>query len=74
MPASANRTRCGHWTASLLVGTTLAVHAAAGGLDPDRDVTFTVVLPAETVDALMAGKIDGFCAGAPWGKSPAAPE
>ena len=41
---------------------------AAGGIDPDRDVTFTVVSPAETVDALMAGKIDGFCAGAPWGE------
>jgi two-component system, oxyanion-binding sensor len=41
---------------------------AAGGLDPDRDVTFTVVPPAETVDALTAGKIDGFCAGAPWGE------
>jgi two-component system, oxyanion-binding sensor len=41
---------------------------AAGGFDPDRDVSFTVVPPAETVDALAAGKIDGFCAGAPWGE------
>ncbi len=41
---------------------------AAGGIDPDRDVGFTVVPPAETVDALAAGKIDGFCAGAPWGE------
>ncbi len=40
---------------------------AAGGIDPERDVTFTVVPPAETVDALAAGRIDGFCAGAPWG-------
>ncbi|HTW52755.1 MAG TPA: CmpA/NrtA family ABC transporter substrate-binding protein [Stellaceae bacterium] len=40
---------------------------AAGGVDPDREVTFTVVPPAQTADALAAGKIDGFCAGAPWG-------
>ena len=41
---------------------------AAGGIDPERDVGFTVVPPAETVDALHAGRIDGFCAGAPWGE------
>jgi two-component system, oxyanion-binding sensor len=41
---------------------------AAGGLNPARDVAFTVVPPAETVAALAAGKIDGFCAGAPWGE------
>ena len=40
---------------------------AAGEIDPVRDVAFTVVPPAETVDALAAGRIDGFCAGAPWG-------
>jgi ABC-type nitrate/sulfonate/bicarbonate transport system substrate-binding protein len=40
---------------------------ASGGIGPDREVTFTVVPPAETVDALAAGKIDGFCAGPPWG-------
>lgn len=40
---------------------------AAGGIGPDRDVAFIVVPPAETADALAAGKIDGFCAGAPWG-------
>lgn len=40
---------------------------AAGGIDPDREVAFTVVPPAETADALAAGRIDGFCAGAPWG-------
>lgn len=41
---------------------------AAAGIDPDRDVTFTVVPPAETAGALASGKIDGFCAGAPWGE------
>jgi two-component system, oxyanion-binding sensor len=40
----------------------------AGGLDPSREVAFTVVPPAETVDALATGSIDGFCAGAPWGE------
>jgi NitT/TauT family transport system ATP-binding protein/nitrate/nitrite transport system substrate-binding protein len=41
---------------------------AAGGIDPDREVTFTVIPPAETVAAMAAGTIDGFCAGAPWGE------
>jgi two-component system, oxyanion-binding sensor len=41
---------------------------AVGGIDPDREVVFTVVPPAETVEALAAHKIDGFCAGAPWGE------
>jgi ABC-type nitrate/sulfonate/bicarbonate transport system substrate-binding protein len=41
---------------------------ATGGLDPERDVSFMVVPPAETADALASGKIDGFCAGAPWGE------
>jgi two-component system, oxyanion-binding sensor len=41
---------------------------ATGGIDPDRDVTFTVVPPAETASALASGRIDGFCAGAPWGE------
>jgi two-component system, oxyanion-binding sensor len=41
---------------------------AAGGIDPDRDVAFIVVPPAEAPEALAAGTIDGFCAGAPWGR------
>ncbi len=41
---------------------------ATGGIDPDREVTFTVVPPAQTVAVMAAGKIDGFCAGAPWGE------
>jgi ABC-type nitrate/sulfonate/bicarbonate transport system substrate-binding protein len=40
---------------------------AASGIDPERDVELVVVPPAETADALAAGRIDGFCAGAPWG-------
>lgn len=41
---------------------------ATAGIDPTQDVTFTVVPPAETAAAMAAGKIDGFCAGAPWGE------
>ncbi len=41
---------------------------AACGIDPENDVEFVVVPPAETVDALRRSDIDGFCAGAPWGK------
>jgi NitT/TauT family transport system ATP-binding protein/nitrate/nitrite transport system substrate-binding protein len=40
---------------------------AASGIDPERDVAITVVPPAETAGALAAGRIEGFCAGAPWG-------
>jgi NitT/TauT family transport system ATP-binding protein/nitrate/nitrite transport system substrate-binding protein len=40
---------------------------AAGGIDPDRDVEIVTVPPEATADALAAGTIDGFCAGAPWG-------
>ncbi|HEX4195095.1 MAG TPA: CmpA/NrtA family ABC transporter substrate-binding protein, partial [Stellaceae bacterium] len=41
---------------------------AASGIDPERDIEFSVVPPAETADALRDGLIDGFCAGAPWGE------
>jgi ABC-type nitrate/sulfonate/bicarbonate transport system substrate-binding protein len=40
----------------------------AVGIDPDRDVEFSVVPPAEMARALRDGQIDGFCAGAPWGE------
>jgi NitT/TauT family transport system ATP-binding protein len=39
---------------------------ASAGIDPDRDVTLTVVPPPMTADALRAGLIDGFCVNAPW--------
>lgn len=38
-----------------------------GGLNPDRDVTLSVLPPSQTVEALEAGSIDGFCVGEPWG-------
>jgi NitT/TauT family transport system ATP-binding protein/nitrate/nitrite transport system substrate-binding protein len=45
---------------------------AAGGADPDRDIETIVIPPEEVVDALAAGSITGFCAGAPWGDVAAA--
>jgi NitT/TauT family transport system ATP-binding protein/nitrate/nitrite transport system substrate-binding protein len=41
---------------------------AANGVQPDRDVTITVLPPAEMVSGLAGEAIDGFCAGAPWGE------
>ncbi len=40
---------------------------ASGGADPDRDIETVVISPEAVVDALGAGSIAGFCAGAPWG-------
>ncbi len=40
---------------------------ASGGADPDRDIEPVVIPPEQVVDALAAGRIAGFCAGAPWG-------
>lgn len=39
---------------------------AAGGIDPDRDVTLKTIPPAQMVVDLKAGTIDGFCVGDPW--------
>ncbi len=39
---------------------------ASAGIDPDRDVSLTVVPPPMTADALRARQIDGFCVNAPW--------
>ncbi|WP_371823211.1 MULTISPECIES: CmpA/NrtA family ABC transporter substrate-binding protein [Microvirga] len=39
---------------------------AAAGINPDADVTMTVVPPPLTVDAMTARAIDGFCVNAPW--------
>ncbi len=40
---------------------------ASSGADPDRDIETVVIPPEDVVDALAAGTIAGFCAGAPWG-------
>jgi len=39
---------------------------ASGGIDPDRDVTVTMVPPAQMVSTLRSGAIDGYCVGEPW--------
>ncbi|TWT02074.1 CmpA/NrtA family ABC transporter substrate-binding protein [Reyranella sp. CPCC 100927] len=39
---------------------------AAGGIDPDRDVRLEVVPPPQMIAYLTAGRIDGYCVGAPW--------
>ncbi|MFV3306826.1 CmpA/NrtA family ABC transporter substrate-binding protein [Pseudomonas sp. NY15181] len=40
---------------------------ASHGIHPLRDVRSLVVPPAQMVEHLKAGRIDGFCAGGPWG-------
>ncbi|MFZ5960251.1 CmpA/NrtA family ABC transporter substrate-binding protein [Pseudomonas sp. QL9] len=40
---------------------------ASLGIHPLRDVATLVVPPAQMVEHLRAGRIDGFCAGGPWG-------
>lgn len=39
---------------------------AAGGIDPDRDVSLKTLPPAQMIVDLQAGSIDGFCVGEPW--------
>lgn len=39
---------------------------AKGGLTLGTDIRFEVVPPPQTVEALTSGRVDGFCAGAPW--------
>ncbi len=39
---------------------------ASAGLKADRDYDLIVLPPSLMVEALAAGQIDGFCAGAPW--------
>jgi hypothetical protein len=39
---------------------------ASGGIDAERDVSLTVVPPAQMLSNLSAGVIDGYCVGEPW--------
>jgi nitrate/nitrite transport system substrate-binding protein len=39
---------------------------AAGGINPDRDVSLIVVPPPQMVSNMKIGKMDGFCVGEPW--------
>jgi nitrate/nitrite transport system substrate-binding protein len=40
---------------------------AAGGINPDRDITLITIPPAQMVANMKVGKMDGFCVGEPWG-------
>ncbi len=40
---------------------------AAAGADPERHIETVVIPPEQIAGALAAGRIEGFCAGAPWG-------
>lgn len=40
---------------------------AASAIDPDRDVSLVVIPPPLVLEQLRAGRIDGYCVGAPWG-------
>ena len=39
---------------------------AAGGIDPDKDVSTIVVPPAQMVANMKVGNLDAFCVGEPW--------
>lgn len=41
-------------------------YLAAGGINPDTDVSLIVVPPAQMVSNMRIGKMDGFCVGEPW--------
>jgi nitrate/nitrite transport system substrate-binding protein len=41
-------------------------YLAAGGINPDKDVSLIVVPPAQMVANMKVGKMDGFCVGEPW--------
>jgi len=39
---------------------------AAGGIDPDKDVSLITIPPAQMISNMKVGKMDGFCVGEPW--------
>ncbi len=41
---------------------------AAGGIDPDKDVSTIVVPPPQMVANMQVGNMDAFCVGEPWGE------
>ncbi len=40
--------------------------AAAGGINPDKDVSTIVVPPPQMVANMKVGNMDAFCVGEPW--------
>jgi nitrate/nitrite transport system substrate-binding protein len=41
---------------------------AAGGIDPDKDISTIVVPPPQMVANMKVGNMDAFCVGEPWGE------
>jgi nitrate/nitrite transport system substrate-binding protein len=41
-------------------------YLAAGGLNPDKDISLITVPPPQMVANMRIGKMDGFCVGEPW--------
>ncbi len=41
-------------------------YLAAGGIDPDKDVSLITIPPPQMVANMKIGKMDGFCVGEPW--------
>jgi nitrate/nitrite transport system substrate-binding protein len=39
---------------------------AAGGINPDKDVSLITIPPAQMIANMKIGKMDGFCVGEPW--------
>lgn len=41
-------------------------YLAAGGIDPDKDVSLITIPPPQMVANMKIGKMDGYCVGEPW--------
>lgn len=41
-------------------------YLAAGGIDPDKDISLITIPPPQMVANMRIGKMDGFCVGEPW--------
>jgi nitrate/nitrite transport system substrate-binding protein len=42
-------------------------YLAAGGINPDKDVSLITIPPPQMVANMKIGKMDGYCVGEPWG-------
>jgi nitrate/nitrite transport system substrate-binding protein len=42
-------------------------YLAAGGINPDKDISLITIPPAQMVSNMRIGQMDGFCVGEPWG-------
>lgn len=44
----------------------LRYYLAAGGINPDKDISLITIPPPQMVANMKIGKMDGFCVGEPW--------